>query len=435
MWTLFYCFLVISFIFLYLKRSEKALIILLLTLLTGWSIATPFMMVPLGKLLILIALSIAVIFREKWYKFGRNNSRYTASRTLNILMLIFTFLSVISVVFFTPKYNIPGRISMGVDSSLVYFVSLPVFRCSKGPSTLFRVVAIAIVIYMVLGLTGIVLNDPLFSVVSESSEIAAIRSSERSYINKVLAIANFGKESLQRTYELRLRFLSFDPNSLATVVLASIPATIQYLQACSYKLLKLVVSLIMLCVIVFTGSRTAILVGMLMFLFAFRKLPWMLKLFIPIVIGIVGFIFWEYIELIARLDSVASHNSILEANGRSGRWLYHLGKVSYDNILVGDGTSGFQGSWSTMAHNVYISLIYKVGLIGAITYILILLVLFNRIKHFEQNVRVYIVLTLLAFVLIGMTQETLHARGPSGLLFVFFAGLASLSNNQQKLNS
>lgn len=429
--------LLFLFVFFYFKSSNISLFILLISVYTNITMPPLFGLdIQLFKIQILIGLLITI---NRYFQINSyaQNLRLLADNKLSRSIIIYFLFLFVSMLFFSRQYNFVGSISMSIDYSLTYFVVLPILIKQNNWKSFIDIVLISTSFYVFIGIVGYFLNDPLFGTFYYDDNIINLRSSSLSYFEKINQIDSYLRDEILISNSERIKFLSSDPNSLASLLLVNFLLILYKIFDSKKKLFWTFMLIIYSICLVLTGSRTLIIVTILgLLLISLKKRS---SLFITSILIFIALVFFDIENLltISRFSDLNSNADLLDANGRNIRWIYHLRKLSINNVLIGDGSTGFEGSFSQMSHNNYLGLLYKVGAIGFLAYCYSLYRVLSLIRinfnKFEESK--YFNVIVISLILIGFTQETLSARGPATLLYCLFAYLSIKKVSIEKFNS
>lgn len=247
-----------------------------------------------------------------------------------------------------------------------------------------------------------------------------------------------------RDYLGRYRSLTAHPNHLAIVIVMALPILVLLNSYASSNLKKAIMSIgivISLWAVNLTGSRAGVVVAIVILAISYLRVSMRHNNSIPlyvVLMGLVGggvlFVFGVsdgMLDVIGGNDGGAL-SRVLGYDSTSGdsdedRLVRYSSAVEmfYQSPFWGGGLSQVR-----YAHNIYLQVIHAAGLIGAIGLLLMFggMLLFSvrgffsAKTSFESDAYFSILLSLLAWMLVGMVQNPLYDRFlyvPVGLLFSF----------------
>jgi O-antigen ligase len=202
-----------------------------------------------------------------------------------------------------------------------------------------------------------------------------------------------------------------------------------------------------------TESRVAILtiVFMILLYMFFRNKRRFLSY------GLIGLIVLYFIDAVLELGIIQNFYLLREQNARLGIWLASLMHWS-DHPFLGFGPSNFEVAYELglselslpdwvlidrrripWAHNLYIEAVVERGLLGLITLVLLLAVIFFRLRNHARlsnspvnDIYFFILIAFCGFIFAGAFEPTMQRIWVANSLFVFL-GLACLP--YEKLDS
>lgn len=356
-------------------------------------------------------------------------------------VLIFSAFIAMSVMLMRTDASLLGRLNIVVDASLLFFISLPCIKTCKDRELLLKGILVGVTLMVFIGLIGFALDDPWWGHTVYPSDEAIIESramTNLDYFEKLKKHIYLQRQVVRSDLDLRPRFSVSDPNSLAITILLVFPIIVYFWLAkrsTKKRLAIICVFSLMSLSVLLSGSRTAIIVGIAVFL----HLIWMLfhtkhikkyqvMLLLLVFVGIAGYATtiddFGRITL-GRFSQIDSMNSVLDANGRLWKWKYHFSNISPSLFIIGTSQSGVSGGDSTLAHMNYIALIYRGGIPALLAFLCILYKsIKNALRLPDRVLGLLMFASLLAYVLAGITQEVSMGNGPS---FVFWPMIAILA--------
>jgi len=426
--------LVFLFVFFYLKSSKISLFIFLISLYTNITLPPLFGLdIQVFKLQILFGLliiSIRLAQIDSYAKKLRLLSDYKLSRSIGVYFLFFS----LSMLLFSRQYSFVGSLAMTIDYSLSYFVILPILIKQDNSKSFIDIILISTSFYVFIGILGYLLNDPLFGNFYYDETIINLRSSNFSYFEKIYRIDSYLKDNTFTMGINRIKFLSSDPNSLGTILSINIFLIVYKIYNSNKKVFWSIMFLVYLICLILTASRTLIIITIFGLLMMSIKKKFLLLLISILVYSTLQIIDIQSIITLSRFADISSTTDLIEANGRNVRWSYHLTNLSINNLLIGDGSTGFDGSFSQMSHNNYVGLIYQIGGLGFLAYCYSLFRTFSLIRiNINQIEKKYFYIIIISLLITGLTQETSSARGPATLLYCLFAYLSTNKNKIRKV--
>ncbi|WP_025907120.1 O-antigen ligase family protein [Mammaliicoccus sciuri] len=251
--------------------------------------------------------------------------------------------------------------------------------------------------------------------------------------------------------EVRSKGLMNDPNYFAMIQIITLILAFKFIEN---KILKIVFSLILIASIFTTGSKTALIILIVLFIFyllmkIFSGNVWNLIIILLLIMftSIIIFISCNFkpfnIDFIDTIPSIQRMTSIFQngsqsiddnGSGRSLVWLNAINLIKYsygfgigliDYVHLGSLINGV----NLVAHNTYLQIIVEWGLLFAIIFMGYLIYIFIKLLEYNKNAKyLYLICILGVLLLYFMTVSFNNSR-----YVAFIVGLLSfVVNNKGK---
>jgi hypothetical protein len=363
-----------------------------------------------------------------------------AGRPIFWATFFYAILVFVSVMVFGSDTYVPKRLQSSFDFSLLFFVTLPCLKSMVDVRTLIKGLVLSVILMTFIGVVGYLLDNPWWGHTIYDDETALmLRDLSGMTYNEKLRVhleMSRGKHVLTQ----RMRLTASDPNSLSTTIMLAIPFLMYFwfYRAKFIRRIHLAISLAVMMICVYLAASRTGMLGVLICLAVIawglarlRRISWFqlaasfglvsLLVVITFFVGDVGSTAYQ------RASKIEGTQDVIDAQGRMGRWKYHLRNIEPKMILIGDGSSGAQAaSGSTLAHMDYLTIIYRAGFLALLCYLLILFKGFKNARRAGDQLLAWCIqATLIAYAVVGITQQTSMAKGPGYLFWPIVAVLAS----------
>lgn len=202
---------------------------------------------------------------------------------------------------------------------------------------------------------------------------------------------------------------------------------------------KLLLSVILLLAVLFTGKRLLLLTAVLMFLvclLAGQPLEKKLKAFAIIIVSVIALILFIQFVPAARVtfDRFMLTESYKSMNGREDMWSSAI-KIFEENRILGCGYGSYQKISGSLynGHNSYLQLLAETGIVGCIILGRIIIVTIFRALinlHRQKSAMNYLALNLLILtILYAYTGNVFHTANQ---LITFFIAVSIVNSRQEQ---
>ncbi|MEY8349323.1 O-antigen ligase family protein [Bacillus cereus] len=245
-------------------------------------------------------------------------------------------------------------------------------------------------------------------------------------------------------YDSRFAARGFDPNELGIILVMSI-AISWYLSLYIENKFLIIINRIYIALgsfaVFLTASRTAFLALLIAYIYIFisgkknSKLSWILK------ISIGSLILYNLHLFIpeASLDRILTTSSEIKSgdlNARQDAWAGGM-RLFQDNPILGVGIGAFRTTLASnynidmVAHNIYISVLGELGIVGLIIFLCILVQGLLNIKSLKYNNKLLLIVLLLVWILASMTLTWEYSK-TTWLFFVLLNICRKLDSKNEK---
>jgi hypothetical protein len=361
-------------------------------------------------------------------------------RTIFWATLIYAILIFVSVMVFSKDTYAPKRIQSSLDFSLLFFVTLPCLKSMADVRTLLQGLVVGVFLMSLIGVIGYLLDNPWWGhTIYDDQSILMVRDLPGLTYGQKLQLQieiSRGKFSAFQ----RMRATTSDPNSLSTTIMLAVPFMLYYWFYRPKLKTRLQIAaglVIMMTCVYLAASRTGMLSVLICLavmawgLSRLRRLSWLqmmtsfgvilVLVVIASFIGDVGTVAYE------RTSEIEGTQDVIDAHGRMERWRHHLKNVELRMLFIGDGSSGARsGGGSNLAHMDYLTILYRAGLWALVCYIIILVRSFRSAREASDALLAWALqAAIIAYAIVGITQQSSMARGPGYLFWPLIAILAS----------
>ena len=340
---------------------------------------------------------------------------------------LFIFISVL----FAKYDRLPTKIYSMVDQSLLFFVTIKCIKDKKDVNTLFKGVIFAVCIMAGLGLIGYAVNDPWWGQqVYDDPMVMEARNPSLPYHVQVRL---FGQ------WEGRVASTASNANALGATMILAFPIAIYLWFSAKSLVEKLIVSggmAILIATVGLSGSLTAVFSGIVVSFVLFIGLLGVKKgrvSFFDYVFGVTVSLLIvlsvatsDYFTAgtVQRLKRTQNITDFLELGNRIFLWKEAVTELDVTFLAVGRGRPG--PAWRKGAHSNYLGIIYKGGLWAFVAFgVFFLRAIQNALRLQDRLMAICFSLSLIAYALCSITQESAVHNGPG---YVFWPVIAILSN-------
>lgn len=244
----------------------------------------------------------------------------------------------------------------------------------------------------------------------------------------VAAIAAMGARDVTLTAaeyadQERLTAFNQDQNTLAFILCVGFTIALDFFRRTSkslWRFTSLAICVVFILVILSTGSRTGLILAVLvlgLYFLSIRSIKNLILLILlilllsPIVYNYVPESIWErFLET----------NTLVKSGNFSGRgdiWLLGLKAFSKENIILGVGYSNFSTmiwqhfGWQIASHNTYLSYIVDLGIIGFVIFFFVLSRMCQIVYLiYKSSKDIYIFAYVIPFLCVMFVLETEYKR-------------------------
>lgn len=221
----------------------------------------------------------------------------------------------------------------------------------------------------------------------------------------------------------RLTAMGQDQNTLAYLLCVGFTIVLDYfrrLRNSKWKYVSLAILVSFVIIILFTGSRTGLILVTITFgLYCLSIRNFKNLVLIAIAIVLLSPIIYQYIP-VSLWERFSETGDLVQSGNFSDRghiWESGLKAFSSENILLGVGYSNFSTmlrqhyGWQMASHNTYLSYLVDLGIIGFVIFINILIKMMKSVKVMhKQSKDIYVYAYIIPFLLVMFVLETEYKR-------------------------